>query len=65
MQGRINRRGINMNNIENILLIFVVSVVVNVTLLCIYEAGREFADTLIFIIKKKMDLLFTKENKLK
>ena len=54
-----------MNNIENILLIFVVSVVVNVTLLCIYEAGREFADTLIFIIKKKMDLLFTKENKLK
>ena len=65
MQGRINRRGINMNNIENILLIFVVSVVVNVTLLCIYEAGREFADTVIFIIKKKMDLLFTKENKLK
>ena len=53
MQGRINRRGINMNNIENILLIFVVSVVVNVTLLCIYEAGREFADTVIFIIKKK------------
>ena len=65
MQGRINRRGINMNSIENILLIFVISVVVNVTLLCIYEASREFADTLIFIIKKKMDLLFTKENKLK
>lgn len=64
MQGRINRRGINMNNIENILLIFVVSVVVNVTLLCIYEAGREFADTVIFIIKKKMDLLLNRENKL-
>ena len=62
MQGRINRRGINMNNI---LEIFIISLVVNVTLLCVYEAGREFADTLIFIIKKKMDLLFNKENKLK
>lgn len=54
-----------MNNIENILLIFVTSVVVNITLLCIYEAGREFADVLIFTIKKKMDLLFNRENKLK
>ena len=50
---------------NNILEIFIISLVVNVTLLCIYEAGREFSDTLIFIIKKKMDLLFTKENKLK
>lgn len=65
MQGRINRRGINMNiDINNILIIFVLSVVANITVISIYEAGREFADVLIFTIKKKMDLLFNKENKL-
>ena len=52
-------------NIENILLIFVISMIANITVIGIYLAGREFADTLIFIIKKKVDLLFTKENKLK
>ena len=51
-------------DINNILIIFVISVVVNVTLISIYTAGREFADVLIFIIKKKVDLLFNKENKL-
>ena len=51
-------------NIENILLIFVISMIANITVIGIYLAGREFADTLIFIIKKKVDLLFTKENKL-
>lgn len=66
MQGRINRRGINMNiDINNILLIFVISMIANITVISIYEAGREFADVLIFTIKKKMDLLLNRENKLK
>ena len=51
-------------NIENILLIFVISMIANITVIGIYLAGREFADVLIFIIKKKVDLLFNKENKL-
>ena len=51
-------------NIENILLIFVISMIANIIVISTYLAGREFADTLIFIIKKKVDLLFTKENKL-
>lgn len=64
--GRINRRRINMNiDINNILVIFVISVIANITLIGIYLAGREFADLLIFIIKKKMDLLLNRENKLK
>lgn len=63
--GRINRRRINMNiDINNILVIFVISVIANITLIGIYLAGREFADLLIFIIKKKMELL-NRENKLK
>ena len=51
-------------DINNILIIFVVSMIANIIVIGTYLAGREFADTLIFIIKKKMDLLFTKENKL-
>lgn len=54
-----------MNNIENILLIFVLSMIANIIVIGIYEAGKEFGDVLIFTIKKKMDLLFNKENKLK
>ena len=50
---------------ENILEIFIISLVVNISLLCIYELGREFADVLIYIIKKKVDLLLNRENKLK
>lgn len=52
-------------DINNILIIFVLSVVANIIVIGTYLAGREFADLLIFIIKKKMDLLFNKENKLK
>ena len=52
-------------DINNILQIFIISMIANITVIGIYLAGREFADTLIFIIKKKMDLLFNTENKLK
>ena len=51
-------------NILDILIIFVISMIANITVISIYLAGREFAETLIFIIKKKMDLLFNRENKL-
>ena len=52
-------------DINNILIIFVLSMVANVIVIGTYLAGREFADTLIFIVKKKMDLLLNRENRLK
>ena len=52
-------------DINNILIIFVVSMIANIIVIGTYLAGREFADVLIFIIKKKVDLLLNRENKLK
>lgn len=52
-------------DINNILIIFVLSMVANIIVIGTYLAGREFADVVIYIVKKKMDLLFNRENKLK
>ena len=53
-----------MENILNILIIFVVSMIANIIVISTYLAGREFADVFIFIVKKKVDLLLNRENKL-
>ena len=52
-------------DINNILIIFVLSMIANIIVIKTYLAGREFAETLIFIIKKKTDLLLNRENRLK